>query len=175
LKVTDKTYDIALHVPEDPGERQHLGRLYAEHGKFLLNGAVAIPDIAPGREADASTASSSSFYDGPDGTKRLRTFLTEVRAPKARRAIYHMANETLSGQTPDSMRIRELVGLPHAPGTPNNLGGVLTSVGFALRRLPGYTRPYDVFWGPTERATYRMERPVAEAIKDILDDQGKLL
>lgn len=166
-----RTYEVPFHIPETPEEREHLGRIYTAHGQFLLSGESP-SDVSTPVQAASSTGGSG--YEGAEGDKRLLKLLSEVHAKNARKALYFIAAETVAGRTPDSQVVRNLVGLAHGPNVPNNLGGTLTSVGFALKRLPGYSRPYSVFWGSTDRATYRMDGPVAEALVKLLDDQGNI-
>jgi hypothetical protein len=158
------TSAITLLVPTTPEERRLLGAVYRDYGNQLL----AASD-EPGPSAGASDSSAIS-YVGDEGEANLRRFVNQI-APNARHALRAIADETIeSGTAPDSDRVRSRMNL----GTDehNRLGGMLTSVGFAVKRtdLP---RPYADRWGGT-RQIYEMDPEVAETLRRILDDDGNL-
>jgi len=155
---------MTLLIPETPQERRFLGRLYQDYGRQLLEGL----------EYDAEVeASDEGPYVGDKGEENLRRLLIEVHGENARRALRAIADETLEGTSPpDSDTIRERLGMEFGEGVPNRLGGVLTSVGFAIKRT-GLPRPYTD--GPSgDRVTYAMDPRVAELIRNILNQDGSL-
>jgi hypothetical protein len=154
---------ITLLVPETAEERQLLGTVYMDYARQLLGPAVEL------RQSEAAAAETS--YLGEGGQPNLRRFVAEVHAPNARRALRAIADETIeAGSPPDSDRLRERLNLD--TGGPNRLGGMLTSVGFAMKRT-GLPRPYADRWGG-DRQTYVMDREVAENIQKLLDEEGAL-
>ncbi len=162
------TTPITLLIPESPEERQLLGRIYQDYGRQLLEPT----DIATA-PASAASGELDVSYTGDAGEQSLRRFLTEVHGENARRALWAIADETLKGVTPpDSDKIRERLGMDIGPGAANRLGGMLTSVGFAMRRT-GFPRPYMERWG-SDRQTYVMEGAVAQLIQRLLDVDGSL-
>jgi hypothetical protein len=62
--------------------------------------------------------------------------------------------------------------MENGAGAPNRLGGMLTSVGFAIKRT-NLPRPYADRWGGS-RQTYVMTPEVAEMIRKLLDKDGSL-
>lgn len=162
-----ETATMTLLIPETPEERELLGRFYQGYGRQLLEGAEgASPAETPAEEP-------ADPYVGEKGEQNLRRLLSEVHGEKARRALRAIADETVEGTTsPDSDTIRQRLGMETGEGVPNRLGGVLTSVGFAIKRT-GLPRPYADRWGG-DRQTYVMTPEVAELIRKLLDDDGSL-
>lgn len=162
-----KAETMTLLFPETAQERQFLGRLYQDYGRQLLEGveregAAVTPDEGP-----------VSSYVGDKGEENMRRLLTEVHGEKARRALRAIADETFEGTAPpDSDTIRERLGMESGEGVPNRLGGVLTSVGFAIKRT-GLPRPYKE-GPPGDRVSYVMDREVAEMIRKLVDEDGSL-
>jgi hypothetical protein len=110
---------------------------------------------------------------GEKGQENLRRLLTEVHGENARRALRAIADETLEGTTPpDSDAIRKRLGMETGGRVPNKLVGMLTSVGFAIKRT-GLPRPYVDRWGGS-RQTYAMTPEVAEMTRELLDRDGSL-
>src|SRR5919201_1015067 len=161
--------EVTIPVPETDEERQLLGRFYRDYGEYLL------PDTLELRApiADTDVGATAVSYTGPDGEANLRRFLREVHGDNARRALRVMAEETLERGVPDSDRLRARLGLGTGPDEPNRLGGMLTSIGFAMRRLPGFPRPYVERWGH-DRQTYVVDQEVAEALLRLLDAEGNI-
>jgi hypothetical protein len=161
--------EVTIPVPETDEERQLLGRFYRDYGAYLL--PDALEPRAPVADADVGTAPVS--YTGPDGEANLRRFLREVHGVNARRALRIMAEETMTRGVPDSDQVRARLGLETGADEPNRLGGMLTSIGFAMRRLPGFPRPYKERWGH-DRQTYVLDEGVAEALLRLLDAEGNI-
>jgi hypothetical protein len=158
---------MTLLIPETPQERELLGRFYQEYGRQLLESDEQAPVVETLGEEPADS------YVGEQGEQNLRRLLTEIHGEKARRALRAIADETLEGTTPpDSDTIRQRLGMEAGEGVPNRLGGVLTSVGFAIKRT-GLPRPYKDRWGG-DRQTYVMAPEVAEMIRKLLDEDGSL-
>ena len=164
-----ETATMTLLIPETPQERELLGRFYQGYGRQLLEGAEHAPTAeTPGEEPEPAAS-----YVGESGERNLRRLLSEVHGEKARRALRAIADGTLEGATPpDSDTIRQRLGMETGEGVPNRLGGVLTSVGFAIKRT-GLPRPYTDRWGG-DRVTYVMTPEVAELIRKLLDEHGSL-
>jgi hypothetical protein len=161
-----QTATMTLLLPDTPRERELFGRFYLDYGRQLLEGgeqAGAVPP--PGGEPSA--------YAGENGEQNLRRLVSEVHGEKARLALRAIADQTLEGTTaPDSDTIRNRLGMETGEGVPNKLGGVLTSVGFAIKRT-GLPRPYTERWGG-DRQTYVMPPEVAELMRSLLDTDGSL-
>lgn len=163
-----KTAEMTLLIPETPQEREFLARLYQEYGRHLLEGG----GLAQAAEASGEEELAGA-YTGEKGEQNLRRLLTEVHGEKARRALRAIADETLDGKTPpDSDTIRRRLGMETGEGVANKLGGVLTSVGFALKRT-GLERPYKDGWSG-DRVTYSMDAAVAQMIRELLNKDGSL-
>jgi hypothetical protein len=156
---------MTILLPDTPQERELFGRFYQEYGRQLLEGGEQAGAAAtPGGEAAA--------YAGENGEHNLRRLVSEVHGQKARLALRAIADHTLEGGTPDSDTIRKRLGMETGGGVPNKLGGVLTSLGFALNRT-GLPRPYTERWGG-DRQTYVMTPKVAELIRSVLNTDGSL-
>ena len=161
-----QTATTTLLLPETPQERELLGRFYREYGRQLLEGGEQASAAATPEEEPAA-------YAGENGEQHLRRLVSEVHGQKARRALRAIADQTLEGSTaPDSDTIRKSLGMETGDGVPNKLGGVLTSVGFAIKRT-GLPRPYTEKWGG-DRQTYVMTPKVAELIRSLLNTDGSL-
>ena len=114
-------------------------------GRQLLEGA----EDAPAAETPAEEPAES--YAGEKGEQNLRRLLSG--GEKARRALRAIADETVEGTTPpDSDTIRQRLGMDTGAGVPNRLGGVLTSVGFAIKRT-GLPRPVRTGGAATAKPT----------------------
>jgi hypothetical protein len=114
---------------DEPGEMTHLRQVVDEDAK---SGGLTMAVATPLR-ADA--------YEGEDGPKKLQELVSEI-APQTRLALRFIAEASINGTDGiHSVELRNKLGA----GSPSALAGILTSLGFAEKRV-GLPKPYRQGW-----------------------------
>lgn len=158
-----------LQVPLPSSDPQLVARVLRAIADELAEQASQIPP-AGGPPPDSPTGSSS--YLGPEGSGNLRRLLSAITA-KARWLVRQVAADNIASGESLGRTIRERAGGVHEGA----LGGWVGSLSAAERKLD-LPSPFETDWEERSngwQVVYRMERGVAQAVIELLDESGNIV
>jgi hypothetical protein len=148
--------------------------LVANAGMELAEVGLEIEDEADedGLSDEAETPAPGTPYVGDEGPDALLELLGEI-APSTRHTLRLMAEASVDAGQIHGVELRDRLGI----GSPSELAGILTSLGFAEKRT-GLPKPYEQDWGYHDGVAgyiYSMDEEVARTILDLTDESGNIV
>ena len=164
---------VSIVIPESPGERALVGRIYAAAARELLAGLNE-----PGADAvvsapnDVLNSTSEGPFDGPDGQANLREYIGELQHSQgARRFLRQVAVDCIDHGVSRARSVRHELG---EVGAPVLAGWIAAIVGASRRRH--WPKPYSQQWanGPQGgENVYQMPKDRARTITQLIDVNGE--
>jgi hypothetical protein len=146
--------------------------LVAEPTAGLAKLEIEEEPAADGAADGEDESDAESPYTGEGGADALQDLLGEI-AESTRRAVRLIAEASVDAGQIHGVELREQLGI----GSPSELAGILTSLGFAEKRT-GLPKPYEQWWGDHDGVSgyvYAMDGEIARAILDLTDEQGNIV
>lgn len=140
---------------DEPGEMTHLRQVVDEDPK---SGGTTVAVATPLR---------ADVYEGEDGPKKLQELISEI-APQTQFALRFIAEASINGT--DGIHAVELRSKLGA-ASPSALAGILTSLGFAEKRV-GLPKPYSQGWRQLNGRWGNQYVMTAEVAQRVLDALG---
>jgi hypothetical protein len=157
---------LSLQVPLPPDDPDAAARVLR-----AIAAALGGPALDEAVHPHDSTPASSTPYMDADGEHSLHRLVMQI-TPKARWLLRQIASDNLSSGESRGRTIRQRAGNVNE-GT---LGGWVWSITSATRKF-GLPKPYDTGYeerGDGWQVIYRMNSKVAEAVVEMVDEDGGL-